>query len=1187
MKKIISILITSLLLFNGIFTWIWINQANADWFSTNNWKIIDKTKDNNFKMLKWTPFKFSFYNKLYNYFRLTDDGAIVFWVSPDNATLEEWIYLDNKNDALIKTATWKSTEVTFTVNKTKVILPAWKNYQNINWQYKVSDWISEVDIKQWIKILLNSEEEIKSSNWLYWIKIDDYSAIEIYKDNILYNDAWTNNYIMITPWFINLDLSDKDNKWHGIYEKEYYDSKWNLYAVWYMWYWYVEELVWNKYVTTNKEVQYWIVLYNNTYYNNVRLFYWDIDTSITTPVFVWISNWNATDKLNTAYSNMQLWSLDKKDDIVIDGSKIFQELVFPLWYEPDALDENNDLILDYEERDTLAPYPFLNKPKSKFALKFKVKVNTDRVVCQREYVTSEWGDTLRWWKLDSNRADFDDVDTFCFSAETPWIVILDNASYAKGWYKVWQSKCVVSHLSLMWFNASSIWWNIKTDNNCWMTYKIKTIEKDLSLENTSPYSVLSKFSDDVDVRPVDTTQTINNQSIRFAQPKSIMVEKDWTLKEISIQIPNFKTQWIDMISSKVTYLYGNNGVNSYLLYTANRWDKWKILKEVNNKIISYVWVLDSTILLFFEDGTYIRNIESWLGDWKEYKLTNYKKINDFGLITNRSWILVWNEWRMWKTTNAWDSFEEINIRQMTDLQTDENLQSVDIYWSNNIWVATNKWNILYSINGWTTYYKKTTWTTLEHVLEKFEDWASVYKSKLWRTSVWYYSSYIDKEQNKSLKFSNDYQYMPWCILWNTPLQWYNQDVYNKTNLEPFTVNENGKWFPKWDLYIDYYIDTNETLKEVKTITLEDTYSNKITVNVKNIFDLNWKKQKIWWNTVKVEIRDYISDFYTLNAPNTSASAIERFQNIDKYKLNDTTIWLTTGEKIWIWKISFAPSTNITNVIEVNKFNWVMTNTANRTCKTDSDKLYTNLIDWYYDLKSFAWTDNSLKWFLTLDIYVEDKNKWWIDTIELWNDDTKKIIWKDIKKFSNAWSDVINDGWNTFTLPFQSNWNTNIQAVNQKDINWWYLSFLEIYGANSTDTSYNRYALNNLRYSSVAQTNLVWIRFFNTKDWLAFNESSSFITNNNTSWWNNWNFSRWAWTNMKLLDFIKIRWRELYAIWNDNQWWFSYYSLDKWKNYKLYFSDSWIKLKDFDLIDFDDWLAVSENNTLYEFVLEAD
>ena len=1153
-----------------------ISITNAVWLD-DTWHLVDRTQANHFKVLKWTPFKFSFYNKLYNYYRLTDDGALVLWISPDNNNLDEWLYMKDKNNSYIEAKVWQTTNITFLVDKTKITMPVWLNYININWQYKVSDG-NPTDVRKGNVIEITDWEILRSNNWLYGLEPEDMTAIENMSDAVLYNDTWTNSYIMITPWFINLDMSDK-TKNHWVYEKAFYDTKWNLFGMGYMWNGYVE---W-----TTQEVRYGIVLYNSTYYNNIRLFYWDIDTTITDKVFVWITNWNSMDKINVAYSNLELWSLDLKDDIVIDWSKVFQELIFPLGYEPDALDSNDDLILEYEERDTVAPYIFFDKPKSKFALKFSVKINTDKVVCQREYVTSAWWDTLRWWKKDSARADFDDIDTFCFSAETPWIVILDNASYAKGWYRVWQSQCVVNHLSLMWFNASSIGWNTNPANNCWLTYKIQDIAKDLSIEKTSPYAILNKFEDDVDIRPVDTTETINTKSIVFTSPKWIIVSTDTWDIEMSILDPHFIPNKIKMITSDLVYLYWDNWTDSYLLYSTNRWDKWKIIKKIDSKIITYSIFMDNIILLFFEDGTYIRNIEGWLGWWSQKVLQEYEVINDIWFISNKRWILIWNEWKMWITANSWDSFELFDIKTKNNLQTWEHLQSIDIYWSNDVWISTNKWNILYSPNAWEAYFKRTTGSSMEFELNTFEDGINVFESNFNTWIIWNYTSYIDKPENKTLKFSNDLQYTPWCVVWNNQWQLSNTDIQNSTNLEPFTVNEYDKIYPKWDLYIEYFIDTKDEVKELNTMKLSDPYGNSIEINVKKIFDDNWEKQKIGWNKLKVSITDILSDNYIITAPADTTSSIEHFQRLENYELSDIIGTLETGERIGIWKISFAPASNLTNVIVVNRFNANLTNTSTRTCKTTTNTELIKMVDWSFNLNSFVNTDGQLKWFLTIDIFVEDKNKWGIKSIELGNEDNKKITWNNLANFSSLWIWIINNWWNTFVLPFNKDNSSDIYYSNQWDINWQYLTYFKINSLSSNETSYNRYAIDNIRYSSVAQTNLKNIRFFNQKEWIAFDDNSSYITNNNTSWWALGSFSRWAWTNMLFTQFIKIRWREIYAIWNDSGWWFTYYSLDKWRNFKMYFSDSWVKLNSFDLIDYDDWLAVSETWIIYEFTLESD
>lgn len=1166
---------TFIFLFIAIISIYNSNFANAT-KPDDTWRLIDRSNSNHFKILKGTPFKFSFYNKLYNYYRITDDWALVFWISPDNNSLSEWVYIDDKNYWILRVLPTETVNVEFTASKTKVLLPPNKDYVNINWQYKVSDWLDYVDVREWVVIELNGGEEIITNSWLYWLTVDDETKLEAFNDNVDYSDTWINNYVMITPWFINLDMSDEDDLWHWVYEKAFHDTKWVRYALSYMWYWYVE---WTK-----QEVSYWVMIYNSSYYNNIRFFYWEIDPSISTVVFAWMSNGNGVDKFHIDYSGQRLWDLWLRSDVLVDGSKIFEELVFPIWYEPDAADINDDLILDYQERTNTAPYTYLDKPLSRYAMKFNVKVNTDRVVCQREHVKSDWWDTLRWWKKDSSRVDMDDIDTFCFSAETPWIVVLDNATYAKGWYKVWQSKCVVSHLSLMWFNAQAIGWNVNTSNNCWLTYKIQNITKDLTIEKDWPHAILAEFEKDIDVRPVDTSKVLNTQNMSFNNPRNIKIKKeDNSIVDLSLYNSDIKIKWIKMISDKFSFLYWNSNTDAYIFYSNNRWEHFNLVKKVEGKKINFWVFLDNIIILFFEDWTYMRNIENGLWEWKSLSIPDYTYINDFKFISNRSGILVWNNWRIWKTASAWNDFEMINLYKILDLHRDEHLQSIDLYGSQDIWISTNRWNILYSSNAWETFYKKTTGSTIEYNLNSFEDWINVFKSNINSAKLSSNINDIDDDSSKSVKFNNWYQYLDSCIGWSDKDNYYSSTL-NTTNLEPFKVNEYDKFYPKWKLTVEYFIDSNESIKGLDTLTLKDIYWNYIKLNVSDILNENNIEQVLGWNKVSVLIDDIEWDNYEIVAPSDTSSSVEHFQSITEYILNDTHETLLDNERIWIWKIYFAPISNISNEILVNNFNADISNTSNQTCKVNSSKDMLTLIDWTYDFSSFVNTDWTIKGYLTLDIYVNKKENFDIQKISLWNDFPRSITWNNIDKFSTFWQWIIKDGWNTFILPFNETGNINVTYNWKSDINWNYISYLTISAKELNTNTYNSYALDNIRYSSVSTTNLKDIFFFNKKEWLSFDDSNKYITDdNNEWWWVKW-FNRTASSESSFEKFVKIRWREIYWIWNDDKWWFSYYSLDKGNNFKVYYSDSWIIMKAFDMIDYDDWLAVSENGILYDFIM---
>lgn len=1137
--------------------------------SSSGWTKIDRTDNLNYNVLKWTPFSFSFFNNSYNNFRVTDDWVLALWYKTWDAWLAEWQFYTDKQTGTI-VVSWTSTGVTVKFSKITwwVLLPLWTEYVNVDWENSISNWIDEVFIKANTEIELIAWDIVNFSQWMEWVDVSDRSQLDIFWTNVLYSNMAFEWYKLISPSFIKLDTSDKDDRGHWVYEKKFV-SGWNIIAIWYQWYWYVE---W-----TTKEVEYWVILYSSTNYNSIKFTYWDIDSTLNIPVVNWISNW-----VSVLYSPKDwelLQDLSNINDIYFDASNIYQELVFDVWYPANPLDPVVDDFIDYEERETIAPYLFINKPNSSVAFKFNVKIRSDDTICQREYTESIWGSTLRWNRVTSSQVDFDDVDSFCFSAEKPWMAILENSSYAKWWYKTSQSSCVVQHLSIMWFSAVSVWWNDSTTNNCWLTYNTKVKEKELSLDNISPYLILWDFKSVVDTRPIDTNELVANQSIVFDTPSSIIIiNSEWS-HNINTLIPDFQALWLDYATEKNIYLYGYSTSNnkSYLIYSWNNWETWKIIQEFSSKRIDKVFVKDSDIQIFFSDWTFKRNTEGWIWLWTDGILVNYSKINEIKFRTNKSWFIIWNNWSFWKTNNSWKSFEYFNFKDLYSLQTWENLNSIDIYWSNEIWISTNKWNILYSNDSWETFSKKTTGSTPEVNKATFEDDTLLFINWVRNNFVWTKDNNIDITNNKSIKFNNINQY-PYNGMIISKEQFKTIDyTWIIPNLSSYLKVIDWYNIPLWDFDIEVYVSDKQNTWNISKIYLIDNYWNKLILNIEdNIRNLWIDNISNWFMKTHFEVRwlsgsDYAFDIVS-NNPNN-------FENIIQYYIETDKVFNNTNQDfVWLSNIKFAPVDNLINNININDFSidiwW-----ANYLNKLFSNKLLT-LNSWNISLSEFVKSDNKIKWFLLIDIYVEDPSSDFISMIELWNDNTKKITWNNPLNYISGW--VLNEWWNTLNLPFDNTNDTNIVYTNWWDISLGNIDFIEFSKENISSQNQS-YAIDNIRFTDSEATNFKYVKFFNSKNWVSFDEDKSYITTDNTIWWVN-NTFKWDNTFFEFIEMKKIRWREIYWLVKTDSWWWSYYSLDKWNNSNLYLSWSNIDLLYFDILDYDLWIALSENNTLYRMSL---
>lgn len=1152
----------------------WNSNFDNNFLNPNSWwKKVDKTNWLNFAILKWTPFGFNFFNENYNYFRLTDDGAISLWYKKNSPTLSEGqYYIDKQNWKIIA-----NTDLTVKFDKTLsgVLLPNNTAYTNFLSQERVSDWIEKISVKSGSKVEIKAGEEIVFTKWMESVSILNGTASRNSTDVIHNNTSFT-WYKLITPAFVKLDLRDKNNRKHWIYEKIITNPLNQKEIEWvaYQWYWYVEG--------TNKEVKFGVIIYSTAKHNTIRFTYWEIDPTLDINVVSWISN-EAEVKYWT-YNNTLLQNLSNKNDVIFDASSIYQELVFDIWYPPYTGDIVPWQIIDYEEREATPPHLFIDKPLSKQAFTFNVNIQSDASVCQTEYVSSLWGTSLRWNRLTSLQTDFDDVDTFCFEAERPWIAIIENGSYAKWGYKTAQDTCVVNHLSLMWFNWNAIGWNDKRDNNCWLTYNIKVKQKELSLENISPFHLLWEFSDKIDTRPIDFNKLIENQKIVFNTPQAIKIIDDTWVATLSGKIPDFKTVWVKIHSKNIIYLYwfSANENASYLIRTTDLWANWKILKKFENKKVINWFIYDTNVQMFFNNWTYMRNVSGGIWDtWNTATLPWFvanQRINEIKYRTNTMWFIIWDNATLWKTSNSGRTYEQVDIVALTWISSNDNITSIDVYWTNDIWLSTSSWNILYSINGWNSFTVKDIWNTTKNSQYDFEDDSIVFKTNSWikenHSLIWTKDLINIKDTDKSIKFDNMWvlnlanKTSPYSVIKNRRIM-----IDDTTMQIPNTLN--------WTYNLKFYISDMSVIGKISKIRLSWTHISNSWLNSRVIIHLdNYLKDK------NLKIHNGYNEI-AINIENMNPRYIELLEWNLTEVLNIKQIDFDFVEVSWLnnynndffafigfnhnWQQEFLSNTNTFSQLNIvnNHTNWTPILALNgSTISLGSSQ-----------------ASVITKWYLLFELYINSSNEAQLDKTQLPNmlriwDNNWDILIKNLMDYVVGWD--IKKWWNNFKVPLEKWNNPNIIYNNIDNVNWTSVSKFEIWyiwnSLNINKPSY--FALDNIALSSLNPVFIDFVKFFNTKEWVMFTDNNIYTTIDN----NIWNITKELWTewlnNPNLSKLIKIRGREIYWVWNSANGWFSIYSLDKWQNYNIYNSNSNVNLTSFDIIDYNLWVAISDDNLMY-------
>lgn len=1128
---------------------------------SSGWKLVDRTNWKNYAILKWTPFGFNFFNEAYNFFRLTDDGWISLWYKNKSSSLDEGLYLQHKNTWIIEAR--ENIEVLFSKNTGWVKLPNNTRYTDMAWKELVSlDENQEVVIKAGTKVKLLANNSILFNQWMEGVTVSDITKTIKFKSSVNYTDSSLAWYKYIAPIFAKLDLSDEDKKGHGIYEKVLVDNTTNKpYALAFQWYGYIDG--------TKKEVKYWVVLYDSKNFNSIRFTYWDFDNTLDIPAISWISN-GSIYKLST-YNGRNLRELNNWNDVLFDASTIYQELVFEVGYEPNSLDPVRWKVLDYEEREKTPPHLFIDKPQSRTAFTFNVNIQWDAMSCQTEYTESLGGSTLRWNRLNSLSNDLDDVDTFCFQAERPWIAIIENGSYAKGWYKSSQRSCVVNHLSVMWFNGNSIWWNENKDNTCWITYNIKVKKKELTLDTTSPFLLLSEFSDKVDTRPVDFNKLIENQDVEFNQPTIIKIVDENGSQTLSNKIPDFRSKWIKLLEKGTIYVYWHSASEnkSYVLYSRDNAVSFKIVKEFAGKVITNMFVYDSNVQAFFSDWSYARNLNSWSWDWETNILPNFTKINEIKYKSNSAWYIVWDKAAMWKTTNAWRSYEYVDISALTWISKLENINTLDVYWSNDLWLATSWWNVLYSNNSWNSFVKKTIESWSSDIKYTLEDDSLIFKNASSEV-VWTNDTEIDNNWSKSIKFDT---------LWLMPISEYpvfkqNNSIINIDNFEiPVLENTNGSYLPLGKYKLNLYVSDKSSIRNIdRLIFMKDDNNNsgQLEIDVKKLLTSQNKKLTNGVNEIEFIINSASNDNYRFrNITNFTQNSNLNFTKVKIITTEEFNVW--NWDKVWILWWEFSPISNLATTINIENLE------SNSTATIDNWTLISLKDDNSLNFREYVYWINQIKGFLVFDLYIQDINKTVPGNFILWsmlwmNGTPNWLEWQNISQFTEEGRFV--NWWNKVKIPLNSSSN---QIGNIQQLSWSNINIFALVPNNLSDFKHNSFAIDNIWIVTVEPINYKFIRFFNTKEWILFSNDKTYTTSDNNTFQANQIDASWS---FNFLSASKLRWREVYSVLQWPNGWWTYYSLNKGNSSSVLLSNWNVNLLYADIIDYNDWVAISDQNIIY-------
>lgn len=592
------------------------NSSFDNTFLTNNeWHKVTGTNAREYALMKGTPFVLNYFGEAYNFYRITNEGALVLGRKTNNANILESDYYNHKKENII--AAISPITIHFGTTYNEISASQEITYLNDKGVMTVAAPNTQLSIGANTEVNFPANTVINLYEGMEGMTIKgDYTVTNL----VEISRTGFEKYPIIAPLFEKIDTSRKNE--HGVYEKVERDANGKVVAVKYQWFGYV--------AGTNYEVKFGVTLNSSNKHNSITLTYGDIDPNLANKdVISGISKGDGMPNSThySDYSIIKLGSLGNKPDIsyLLDSDTVYQEISLPVGYTPDALDVVRAPVLHPQEKDTNGMFvKGPGKDQTATIYQFNVKIGTNDLVCGSEFVTSDGGNTLRWKKLTSNRSDREDIDMFCFSAKKPTIKILDNASYARGGYKTSNNNCTVNHLSLMGFNSKSVGWNSNTNNGCWLTYNIQKYEKDLSIYTTSPYDLLGGFKDKTDARPIDNTLITSSQHVTTSPVGTFAFAfKDGKTLANDLGNVAFKGFQGNKFMLVKNYVEGGTSDEYSTVFIkqagVNEWQEVKTFEKLAEK----AFISDTIVLVVFTDGTYTINKTGGVGTWDTKSLADY------------------------------------------------------------------------------------------------------------------------------------------------------------------------------------------------------------------------------------------------------------------------------------------------------------------------------------------------------------------------------------------------------------------------------------------------------------------------------------------------------------------------------------------------------------------------------------
>lgn len=1128
------------------------NNFEEDFLTSGKWNKVTGTNEPEYALMKGTPFILNFFGDAYNFYRVTNDGALALGRKTVNSNLEESDYIVHKKNVSIRATT--PTTLHFSQVR-KDITPRDNNvsYISEDGEIKRGQANRPFTVAANTTIVIPANTIVNLTEGLEGVT---FKSGEYVITNDINRDFVNAPYTLIAPLYKRLDTSKKPE--HGVYERVVKDASGKVTTVKYIWYGYIEGDV-------NAEVKFGVSIYSNkgdgefvfSYSKNspyIRTLVEDDD--FKAGLNKWTQN---VDDLVDVGKTFSPSSMPDAVDISISfaTSYFYQELKLPVGYKPDPLDAvRGDVILPQEKDASGMFVKGPGKDQTSTIYQFNVRISTTEQVCGSEYVNSLGGGSLRWGKLTSNRSDREDIDMFCFSAKKPTIKILDNASYARGGYKSANNNCTVNHLALMGFNSKAIGWNETTDNGCWLTYNIQSYEKDLSIYTTSPYDLLSRFKDKIDTKPIDNTLITNNKKLTFATIASDSNPDVGTIrKPLAFKAYNDKTFF-------TIAEFGNGTGKKWGLLSLRIPGKWTKVKEFTKTPVAAH--LDTrAMLVFFEDGSYAVNTKLGAWEWEEKRLVDYSGgIRNIHFYTTSNGYILGNNGIVWTTTDNGVTWTKTNFKTAYNLNNSEELNKMTSFGGKDLWMVTSHGNILHSSDAGNTWTKKTTGVGLDKKIWDFEDGSITIldnnKQDYERTNT--SATWIDTVDNgQSLKFDNLSAYQQTNPLnGNTK---YIQSINLPTSSAAKQYFTTGNKAPRYNFAA---IKDNNTKKLNGIITMDFFFiganqydldkivftgtNGKLEILNPEQFTPN-KKFVEGKNTLTINVSNSTSGGkYVQTGDLTGDLTLEVYGKTANKQLTNTSGAIGA---IQVAQHNIKPTFSPV-LPKVNGSNYPVYNgrgyayhTNNLAIISDASGNNNNIID----LSDSVDATGKMKGSLVMDLYISYIGDTPVQGIIIKIASRKGPFIQYPLVSVVEWGDVAlkTPGWKKVRIPMsgigsvshKNSWNGFDGKIDEISFHSWNAS------------KYQYFAIDNIGYSASANIEMLDVQYFNEKEGvlIGYDKSSNqlvrYLTFDNQSW-----SVVETWGNMQRPEVIEsemLKWREAY--WYINRLG-NMFTLDKGRNFKV-------------------------------------